>query len=182
MKMTYERPMMQAELFQADNFCLSACRYDPHLNAKLKTSEEWEWFSPRTPDGTVQKTVLNVNDLKDDGFSLVHEFKVNDTHHMLSEAEGYEGNAQYYWYCSCDNCDDNNRYYMEYSVEWADHYGTDTFVLYRERDGSPGLDINWGTWYWPDNDYNQDSWYDDASNDQAIAAFTVPYSVVNYSA
>lgn len=165
MRMTYERPIMQTELYVTDAYC-KVCSDNPTLKAEFTTPDfsvngvNSGWFSPRSGNP------LSSSQVSD--WDLSHTFDSGAAIKMIRpQGVSGAGETQYYWKCTCDDCKAGGEiYYLEYSTEWAKDYGENTFVLYKETSGNDSLLINWGNYgILPDNP--------DGNEDQAIGAITI---------
>lgn len=140
MKKGYVRPMMKSEVFVTNAYC-GACQDNPMPDTStIVINPEGPWNNPRYNDSISQAS------LKTKGYILGHTFLANERADMISEANGYEGTAQWYWPCDCHD----GAYYLEYSVEWAEKWGSDHAVLFKETNNKPGLQVNWMCNNWPD--------------------------------
>lgn len=140
MKMVYERPMMQAEQYVTNAYC-NVCTSRPILETTITTSADpADWFSPNSGN------TISSNRLE--GYALGHTFNQGAAIEMTRPEGVYgAGETQYYWVCSCTDCaNKGDRYYLEYSAEWADdsrYEGKNIFVLYKENTNDNDLDIVW---------------------------------------
>lgn len=155
MKMTYERPMMSAEVYQTNAYCGACTTGTPTLLESITTGigDLWKWFNPRTGNTITPNT---------NSYSYEHTFAKGEAIEMTSQASGFEGTTQYYWKCT-----GTDGYYLEYSAEWGAKYGNNTFVLFKEDSNNDQLDVNWYNWgSFPDTNNRN-------GTDIAVAAVTV---------
>lgn len=153
MKKAYVKPVMQSEEFVTNAYC-GACTDNPMPDTStIIVNPSGPWYNPR------RGTTISQSSLEKQ-FTLGHTFNANERADMISQANGYEGDAQWYWPCDCHD----GQYYLEYSAEWADKFGNNFGVLFKERTNTSrpdGLQINWMCNSWPDSNYGR--------KDQAIA-------------
>ena len=168
MKMAYERPVMNAEVYMTNVYC-SVCTSRPVLAETITTSDNaTDWFSPKTGNK------ISASELS--GWDLSHTFMEGDALDMVRpEGVWGAGQTQYFWKCSCPEHSDGSAtgtYFLEYSTECAEKYsGQNVFVLYKDTNGNGVLNVNWGNGgYLPDNPGRQ--------NDQGIGATIVNFDTM----
>lgn len=177
MKMKYERPVMHAEMYRTNAYCVTCS--DPNLFETIVTKESSNWaqlLKTRVQTGSFMgfpiydyKSEINydadvVGTLQ---YDFTHTFEKGKRKSIIAT---WNDNAQQYYWSSTG---DDGTYYLEYSQEWTDiHNGNGNtgsfFVLYKETGGADGLQVNAGGFMGtPDDDLND---YIDTNNaDMALA-------------
>ena len=161
MKMKYERPVMRAEMYQANNF-IAACgenqSFSQMIGDVLRLSDIAGWFLPGAGNNQSDVTGDRVNTWNNLYGGLTFDRK--DRLGMTNP----QNKQQYYWHTTGK---DGTRYYLEYSAGRTDRNRKDSFVLYKEETNDNELDINWLTFPGADRDTEGGlidplNWYDDA--------------------
>lgn len=150
MKLAYERPMMYAEMYQANGH-ITACgdnqSFAEMLNGVLKLSDIAGWLKPGA--GNSQS---DAGDTLSEAWTSAYgglEFSETSKMPMTSQAGNTSGQTQYYWSTSVGE----TKYYLEYSAgRTKANDNLDTFILYKENTNNNSLNINWYTYQGVDND------------------------------
>jgi len=166
MKKTYVRPTMKAELYTPNAYC-GVCQDNPTLNTSILNVDYGttgsQWLSSSRYAGA---SWLRDRAWKDDGnFATTHTFPATPRYNMTNP---HNNQPQWYWKCSCHS--GSEQYYLEYSANWSQGRGEDSFVLFKEATGNNSLKVGDAT-SWPD--------YNHASNeDLAVAMVTYTNPVI----
>lgn len=137
MKKVYESPKMTAEAFETNAYC-GRCDGQFELNGTLIV-EPSSWGSKNNDPGHWSDTGRGEGLIPDNEETLSHTFVQANSVPMKDTW----GNDQYFWRCS-----DGDGYYLEYSAHWTGENNRPTFFLYKEVNGTSGLQISGGT-SWP---------------------------------
>lgn len=152
MRMTYERPIMQAEQYVSNAYC-GACTDNPVLNTDVlnvsPSNDASSWFSGvntgngggRPGSGNGQWTTLPFDEDAVSGYDLDHTFLSSSRVVMTNPNSN---TTQWYWTCNCESHSDGSAtgsYYLEYTSHWSGELGSDTFILYKEDTHNHVLDI-----------------------------------------
>lgn len=151
MKLAYERPVMRAEAFATNAYCSACGGQVSFLDGALSLAKDLVsgWFTIGFLGGYRDTTP------KDVWTGLT--FQQDSRRDMTSQANGFEGQKQYYWTATAED----TKYYLEYSVERSNNRNADVFVLYEEQTGNQNLDINWKGYTGTETD-NYSTTYDDS--------------------
>lgn len=165
MKMTYERPMMQAELYQANQYVAACGDAKGFLDVdKLVLGFENSMFGGwMLPNAGNSQTVLSKDSTQSQNFESLYagmEFEATTQTEIISWAGNTSGQKQYYWKAEVGG----TNYYLEYSIGRTNaNNNKDSFVLYKEDGGaSDELNINFWTYGGYNSDNNNGGSYDDS--------------------
>ena len=159
MKMAYERPMMRAEMFQANSF-VAACGdvtgfVDPNRES-LQLKEASRWFELGAGDS---QTLITDESTKNSLVSQFGDLKFEKDTLAWDESQSSNANGELFYYWSATSGTD--KYWLEYSVGRTNYNKKDSFVLYKEKYDSSKLNIMWDGYLraWSDNIW---PWADDS--------------------
>lgn len=127
-KLAYERPIMRAEAFEADNY-IAACRgSNPIVEENIEISKNNNWYFSFGAWATGNAVTGDAVQDKLKDYDIDHVFNMNDTRVNDSGTK--------YWYTTGD---DGGTYFLEYSNRYSQR-GTDTFFLYKDTNNG----LEWG--------------------------------------
>lgn len=163
MKMAYERPVMQAELFATNAYCGACNRNQQIVGQQLVV--DWNIKGNWKSNGWSSSSIWDAEDYAkySEQFDLSHTFLQSSKAPVRNPNTGA---TQHYWTCNCTDHGDDV-YYLEWSDFWTNSVngGKDTFVLFKETGKASGLQIPSNVGSWPD--YNPSG-----NNDLGIAQVT----------
>lgn len=142
--MTYERPMMQAEVYATNAYC-GACEDNPTPNKDIirvdHGTDGQNWIGSFNWGPGFQVTGTNPWSANGTNYDLSHEFTSDD---RISMTNPNTNQQQWYWKCTCGEHDDGSAtgsYYLEYSADWTTRLGDDSFVLFKENTDNTSLQV-----------------------------------------
>ena len=126
-KLAYERPVMRAEAFEADNY-IAACRGpNPIVEESIQISKNNKWYFSTLDWAWGNAVTGNAVTEKLNGYDIEHTF--NPTDNKVNRR------GTKYWYTDGDD-GDGGKYFLEYSERYSQK--TDTFFLYKDTSNGYG--------------------------------------------